>query len=96
MKIINLIPYGKNNATTRTRLCELTKLSDRKIRDLIADARRDNAIINTQDGKGYYRPLPSDIDAVRQYLSQEEHRAKSIFWAMKGAKEWLKQKDTIG
>ena len=94
MNIINLIPYGKNNATTRTRLCELTKLSDRKIRDMIADARRDNAIINTQDGKGYYRPLPTDKKQVEQYIKQEQHRAKAIFYSLKGASEWLKRSIT--
>lgn len=89
MNIVDYIPVGHQNAVTRKQLCILTGLSDRKVRDLIADARREMPIINQQDSKGYYIPDTGniiDMCALRRYVRQEEHRLKSIGWSLKAAR----------
>ena len=89
--IIDFIPHGKANAISRTSLVLITGLSDRKVRDLIALERRNHVILNVQDGKGYYRPLPEEKADVERFISQETHRAKSIFWSLRAAKRAIKE-----
>lgn len=59
MDIVDYIPFGRENAVTRTQLRIMTGMNDRKIRDKISEAKRDTVILNMQDGKGYFRPLPA-------------------------------------
>lgn len=90
--ILNHIYLGKENAVTRKQLVIETGLTDRQVRDAIAEARRDVTIINEQDGRGYYIPEEGKDDAkVRRQVRQEEKRAKSIFYSLKGAREYLKK-----
>jgi len=89
MNIIDYIPKGKDNAITREELVKLTGFTDRIIREQISQARRDTAIINNQDGRGYYKP--SDREEIERYIKQESSRAKSIFWCLRGAKKALKE-----
>lgn len=91
MEIIQFIPHGKENAVTREELKLLTGLSDRDIRELITQARRTHCIINDQDGKGYYQPTKIERPAVEKWLKQESSRAKTVFWAAKGAREFLRR-----
>ena len=87
--IIDLIPFGKENAISRKRLLQecITKglvedtISDpdRKMRQLIETARRDYVILNCSDGAGYYRPNKEDILELRKYIRQEENRGKQTF-----------------
>lgn len=86
MNIVDFIPVGKENAITGERLRQMTGLTDRKLRNEIAIARRETCIINNQDGRGYYQP--SNKEEVARYIYQEEHRAKSIFYALNGAKKY--------
>ena len=60
MNIADFIPVGKENAISRSRLVKLTGLSDRIVRDMIALERRNTAILNLQNGAGYYIPSESD------------------------------------
>lgn len=90
MNIIDYIPFGRENAVTRTQLRIVTGLTDRKIRDLIADARRDTVILNMQDGKGYFQPNPDEINLVQAFEKQEEARLKSIGWSLKSTRKMLK------
>ena len=89
--IVNYIPIGRDNAISRQELCIKTGLSDRKVRNMIKMARRNIVILNIQDGSGYFLPGAEDTALVRKYLKQEEHRAKSIFWALKSARKYLKE-----
>lgn len=88
--MIDLIPVGV--AITRARLCKLTGMTDRQVRKEIHYLRRDYCILNMQDGTGYYRPNEEDRGQVEAYLKQEASRAKSIFWAQKGARQWLRER----
>ena len=90
MNIIDFIPYGKENAITRQKLCEITGLPDRKVRELIEKARHEGyIIINNQDGKGYYQTNdPKDIEA--QYR-QARKRALTILHYTKFLRQKLQQ-----
>lgn len=95
MNILDFIPVGKENAVTRKYLINAMQLSDRKIRNLIHEARRDVPIINTSNGVGYYIPdmkKASDVEELKHYIAQEESRAKSIFWSLFAAKNMLRPK----
>lgn len=88
-EFINLIPFGRNNAISRAELCRLTGMNDRAVRETISQLRREHCILNNQDGRGYYRPFVDEAEYVKDYIRQETHRAKSIFWSLKGAKLWM-------
>ena len=94
MKIENLIPKGKNNAISRKYLLSLCKEhgiadSDRKMRKLIEDARKEFCIICLSDGKGYFIPAKEDIKELRHYIAQEKCRSISINRNLKMASNLL-------
>ena len=91
MNIADFIPVGKDNAISRSQLVKLTGLSDRIIRDMIALERRNTAILNLQNGAGYYIPSESEKADLERFIKQEEARAKSIFWSLRGAKSALRK-----
>lgn len=86
MNIIDLIPFGAENAIPRAKLRYLSGLNDSAMRAEIAKARRETCIINLQDGRGYYRP--TTMEEVDRFIAQEEHRARSIFYNLNGAKKY--------
>ncbi len=90
MDIVDYIPFGRKNAITRTRLRIVTGLNDRQIRRMIAEARENTVILNMQDGKGYFRPLPEERHLVEAYDKQETARLKSIGWSLKATRQMLK------
>ena len=93
MDITQFIPVGHQNAVTRQMLCMLTGMSDRQVRDMIADARRDTPILNVQNGFGYYIPDindPADMIDLKRFVDQETHRLKSIGWSLKAARDMAK------
>ena len=90
MDIVDYIPFGRKNAITRTRLRIVTGLNDRQIRRMIAEARENTVILNMQDGKGYFRPLPEERHLVESYAKQETARLKSIGWSLKATRQMLK------
>lgn len=88
MNIIDYIPYGHENAITRKQLEQLTR-PDRSMRDLIKVARKEHAIMNLQDGKGYFRPLPEERPLVERWVRQEDHRERETGNSKLGAEKWL-------
>ena len=104
MRIIDYIPTGHNNAVTRETLRSLTRLNDRKIRDLIAEANKsapdDVLIINLQDGMRYFRPAPDEDYLVRVWRMQEKARGLSVDESVEAADRYLgrgkqKKKKTV-
>lgn len=93
MYILDYIPTGHDNAVTRETLQSLTHLSDRKIRDLIAEANKsapdDVLIINLQDGMGYFRPAPDEDYLVRVWKMQEKARGLSVDESVEAAQRYL-------
>lgn len=89
MTITDFIPYGRENAISRQALAQLTGMDDRQVRRMIEDARREVPIINLQNGKGYFRPLPEDREDVVRWKAIQSHRASEICGSMHGADAWL-------
>ena len=89
--ILSYIPFGKDNAVTRGYLCRVTGLTDRDVRELICKARHNTPIINLQNGGGYFRPTEQEKRYVERWVSQEKKRAKSVFWSMKGARDFIRR-----
>lgn len=91
MNVVDFIPVGEENAISRDRLCMLTGLHDRLLREAISQARRNEAILNF--GKGCFLPKRDDGALVERWKRQECARAKSIFWSMKGANKFVEEED---
>lgn len=72
--VLDNIGYGYT--ITREELCDITGLSDRQVRKIIEDLRRQYVILNDQNGYGYYRT--HNILKVLRYYRQELARALSI------------------
>lgn len=90
--ILEHIPYGRENAIKREELCARMQTSDRSMRGLIEEARRDDhIIINDQTGAGYYRPTADDLESISAQYWQDTHRALSILARRKAARKILKQ-----
>lgn len=95
MNIIEHIPAGFENAISRKDLCRRTNLSDREVRKLIEDARRETIIISNNDGSGYWifpdNPTTKEQNLLKKYVKQQESRAKSIFYALYPARQAMKE-----
>ena len=85
MNIIDYIPIGQSNAISRKQLGIASGLPDRVMRKAVERARRDYAILNTQDGSGYFRPAPGEAYLTERWLRQERSRERSVRDATRGA-----------
>lgn len=91
--ILDYIPTGHKNAVTRSELCKRTGLNDRVMRVAIHKARRKIPILNMQDGCGYFVPdmnEESERLILKKYVRQEESRLKNIGWALRSARQTIK------
>lgn len=84
--ILDNIGYGYT--ITRAELSELTGLSDRRVREIIEDLRREFVILNDQNGAGYYRT--HNPIKILKYYRQELARALSILRRLKPMRILLK------
>jgi hypothetical protein len=89
MNIIDFIPFGKDNAISRRALCNAAGLPDRMMRKEIERARREYAILNAQDGSGYFRPAPDESYLIERWIKQERSRENSVRNATRGAEKAL-------
>ena len=89
MVIIDYIPTGRENAISRQMLCNMTGLSDRMMRHEIERARQQYAILNSQDGSGYFQPSAEEKPLVERWIRQERHRSQKIGNSTLGAEKWL-------
>ena len=76
--ILEIIPYGHENAVSRSYLSALTHMTDRKVRLAIQKERETHVILSTDDGNGYFRPTERDYEYVRMYHVRERARARTI------------------
>lgn len=95
MNLLDFIPYGHDNAVTREELARLTHLPDRIVRAKIQDLRQHHAILNMQDGRGYFRPLESEYALVKLWLGQTRSRARECEQSSNGASKWLLVQGTV-
>lgn len=90
MGIERYIPYGRENAVTRSQLRRITGLPDRTLRKAIQTARIEGIpILNDQSGRGYY--ISDNIDEIARQYHQNEHRAKAILVQQKHLRKRLKE-----
>ena len=94
--ILEYIPYGKENAITRTTLCMITGLNDRSMRESINRARKRAVVINLSDGSGYYRPTDNEVTEVIRFKKQEESRAKDVFSNLQPVRKFLQNAKKTG
>ena len=86
--------FGKKNTVKRTKLSELTGLSDRSVRHLIEKLRRktkDYVIVSTSSEPGYYKT--DNPEEIREYMREQASRAKTIFYNLRNAHRILKGYD---
>lgn len=86
MNIVEVIPYGHDNAVTRAELVMLTGLNDRRVRDEINQCKE--LIINLQDGHGYFRPLPEEAHLVETWMLLFQARIRDEQKRVTKAKHW--------
>ena len=92
MNISDYIPFGKDNAISSKRLSEITGLSDRKLREVIALERRNTIIINLSNGQGYFQPINGlEDDLVVDYYKQENSRLKRIGWSLLATRKRVRE-----
>ena len=90
MNICEFIPVGKENAIRRDTLVTTLNLPDRRVRQMIEDARRDGALIlNAQDGTGYYRS--DDVGELKRQFQRNNSRAMSILVQQKHLRKKIKE-----
>lgn len=92
--IIEYIPFGRENAITRRRLCYLTGLKDRDVRSQIQKEAEKDPILSRSDGRGYYRPTLQDKEELWGYVKRESSRALSILRRLRQAKALLADMDS--
>ena len=89
LRLVNAIPHGKDKAVRRTALVRNLGMSDRRVRLLIEEARRQGYIIlNQQTGEGYY--ISDDLDEMERQYRQDTARAMSILRRRKPLRDALK------
>ena len=76
--IYELIP--KDRYITRSELVELTKLSDRQVRDFISAIKQEHTIISSSRNKGYRRTRSSEEmttdEMIEEILSDKRKRGR--------------------
>lgn len=88
-EIVSRIPLGSKNAKDRFALAEEFGVSDRVMRQMIEDARRDGILIcNDNDGRGYY--IAESIDEIERQYNRDKARALSVLARQKTMRRLLK------
>ena len=87
--MIQYIPIGRKHAISRTDLAFISGLSDRKMRDKIAELQDEGyAVANTLDGQGYF--IANSKEEFEPYLKVEMAREKTQINKVKKLKEIFK------
>lgn len=78
----NANAYGSDNAISKEYLEKVTHLSNRQLRELIENERREGCLICSQmkGGGGYF--IATNGLEVRRYIQEQRARANSILLAL--------------
>lgn len=88
-RLVRAIPHGREKAVRRSALVRQLGMSDRRVRLLIEEARREGHIIlNQQTGEGYY--ISEDLDEMEKQYRQDTARAMAILSRRKPLRDALK------
>lgn len=87
--IAELLQNGKQNKVTFAYLKKMTGCkSERKLRKMIAEERKQGAIILSCAEGGYY--LPSSREEVESYVKTMNKEARAILFSLKHCRQYLK------
>lgn len=87
--IVELLQKGKQNKVSFEYLKQMTGCHDeRKLRKMIADERKQGAIILSCAEGGYY--LPSSREEVEAYVKTMNKEARAILFSLKHCRQYLK------
>jgi len=84
-RIMSALGHGRQNAIHRNDLMRITGLPDRMLRRHIKELNRSGTVILSGDFG--YCLLDDDLSELRKYIRKEEHRARSIFYTLKAARQ---------
>jgi hypothetical protein len=87
------IPIGKEHAITRAELADLWGVSDRKVRQIIADLRAEDngdgyVIVAFSSRRGYYRT--NDIREIKHFHFETTKRARNTFAPLRKSRRILR------
>ena len=91
INILYYIEYGHENGHTERDISRWAGVNQREVRRLISIARREEVILNMQDGKGYFRPDDTEQYLVKDWLNQEENRLKQHALALRAARKYVRE-----
>lgn len=78
MNLLNLIPYGRDNAISRADLVRLTGLDDRTVRDNIKElVRQGYPILSSSQARGYW--LSNNIAEIEAFIRECDSRSRSEY-----------------
>lgn len=86
--ILNMLGTGEKNAVHLKAIMKKTELKNREVRKCIEQLRRNGTVI-ISNKNGYFKP--ETPEELQKYINQEEHRAKSVFYTLKNARQLLQQ-----
>lgn len=87
-KLLTAIGRGVDAATPSRELQAITGLSERELRKHIETLRRRGHVIISSNA-GYF--FPETLEEVQTYINKESHRARSVFYTLRSARELAKQ-----
>ena len=88
--IVELLKKGKENKVSFEYLKTMTGCKDeRKLRRMIADERKQGAIILSCSEGGYF--LPGKREEVESYVKTMSKEARAIFYTLKHCRKLLKE-----
>ena len=92
--IADILPQGKQNRISFAELQAATGCHDeRTLRKMISDERKQGHVILSDPAGGYW--LPANKAEVEAHIKRTEKEAKSLLYALKGAREYLKAEDGL-
>ena len=79
--ILNVIPYGKENAISRQNITKLTGVCDRIIRHTVKELNKElvkhgEAILSSSKVRGYWRT--TNIYEMKEYIREGKHRQQML------------------
>lgn len=86
--ILTLIGTGEQNAVHLEVIMHKTELKNREVRKCIEQLRRSGNVI-VSNINGYFKP--ETPEELQKYINQETHRAKSVFYTLKNARQLMQQ-----
>lgn len=88
MAIYDLLPVGEENAVSRRELTQRIGVSDRRLRQQIAQERKAGALIlSSESHSGYYRP--ANAQELRRFVASMTSRGAGVFAAVAAARAAL-------